>query len=202
MKNRDKRRGMSSSEWLAQGDRQEQKRRQDRSNRKSRVERVAEKAAKKERAEKYYRTPEGKQETAARMLAEPTPHEKAMAEALDSQRIRFERQVIIAGYIVDFLVEDMLVLEVDGNYHEWNRMYDARRTVHLEEDGYRLFRFTNDEVEADAEGAARLVAMMLSFYRHVELVRSPEPHADRHLADLGQELREARAQSGHPKTPF
>lgn len=66
----------------------------------------------------------------------------------------FRRQHIIYDYIVDFVCLDrMLVVEVDGAYHaEREQMEDDEvRTAHLEQIGFRVVRFSNEEVLSDIE---------------------------------------------------
>lgn len=68
--------------------------------------------------------------------------------------IKFRRQHVIGHYIVDFVsLPEMLVLEVDGEYHNSieQQKSDAERTAYLVEKGYRVIRFTNDEILQDIE---------------------------------------------------
>ena len=63
--------------------------------------------------------------------------------------VKFLRQHIIGDYIVDFVSrEDGLVIEVDGGYHSEPRQQtdDELREKALEEMGYHVIRFTNEEV--------------------------------------------------------
>jgi chorismate synthase len=62
---------------------------------------------------------------------------------------KFIRQHPIEGYIPDFVcLEKKLVVEVDGDYHneEEQKELDEARTKILSKNGFRLIRFTNDEV--------------------------------------------------------
>jgi len=60
---------------------------------------------------------------------------------------RFRRQVPIGCYIVDFLCyENRLIIEVDGGHHCQNIEYDCQRTEWLEEQGFTVIRFWNNEV--------------------------------------------------------
>ena len=62
---------------------------------------------------------------------------------------RFLRQHIIGDYIVDFVsLSDGLVIEVDGAYHaEHEQMeMDEARTYALEQMGFKVIRFTNEEI--------------------------------------------------------
>ena len=67
---------------------------------------------------------------------------------------KFLRQHIIGDYIVDFVSRhDGLVIEVDGGYHSEPRQQegDKLREEVLEQMGYHVIRFTNDEVLCDIE---------------------------------------------------
>ena len=64
------------------------------------------------------------------------------------------RQHIIGDYIVDFVCEDDgLVIEVDGGYHSEPQQAqdDELRTQFLESMGFRVIRFSNDEILDDVE---------------------------------------------------
>ena len=60
---------------------------------------------------------------------------------------RFRRQEVIGSFIVDFVcLEKKLIIELDGGQHVDNAVADAVRTQQLEEYGYHVIRFWNDEV--------------------------------------------------------
>jgi very-short-patch-repair endonuclease len=60
---------------------------------------------------------------------------------------KFRRQHPVGAYIVDFVcIEEMLVIEVDGGQHIEGMRYDGRRTAALEQLGYRVIRFWDDDV--------------------------------------------------------
>ena len=64
------------------------------------------------------------------------------------------RQYIIGEYIVDFFFrKSMLIVELDGGYHftEEQQKEDAIRQDWLEHMGYKVLRFTNDEVLFNTE---------------------------------------------------
>lgn len=63
--------------------------------------------------------------------------------------VKFRRQHAIGAFIADFVcLDEQLVIEVDGGYHETpeQREDDELRTAILNQMGYRVLRFTNDEV--------------------------------------------------------
>lgn len=62
---------------------------------------------------------------------------------------KFNRQYVIADYIVDFVCLDRkLIVEVDGGYHsEYEQIEkDVHRTERLEHLGFYVLRFSNEEV--------------------------------------------------------
>jgi very-short-patch-repair endonuclease len=73
---------------------------------------------------------------------------------------RFNRQVEIGPYIVDFLCrEKAVIVEVDGVTHsDANEVpYDKRRTEYLETKGFTLFRVWNTDVYNNLEGVLEAV---------------------------------------------
>jgi chorismate synthase len=65
---------------------------------------------------------------------------------------KFRRQHPVNEFIPDFVcIQQKLAIEIDGEYHddEIQKKLDAIRTVWLKESGYRLVRFTNDQVLKD-----------------------------------------------------
>jgi very-short-patch-repair endonuclease len=60
----------------------------------------------------------------------------------------FRRQQILFGYIVDFYCHAAsLIVEVDGEIHERQRVADQERDAFLENEGFRISRFRNQEIE-------------------------------------------------------
>jgi len=65
---------------------------------------------------------------------------------------KFRRQVPIDQFIVDFCcLEKKLVVEIDGEIHRAQLDLDKLRTEKLEILGFRVIRFTNDQVLNDLE---------------------------------------------------
>ena len=65
------------------------------------------------------------------------------------ENIKFRRQYVIGEYIADFIsVEKKLIIELDGGQHneESAKNYDQKRTIFLENKGYKVLRFWNNEV--------------------------------------------------------
>ena len=86
-----------------------------------------------------------------------TPAEEILWSALRGRQLnglKFRRQYRIYNYIVDFFCRDLnLIVEVDGEIHDSDQQTarDVNRDAHLESLGYRVLRFTNQEVLADLE---------------------------------------------------
>jgi 5-methyltetrahydrofolate--homocysteine methyltransferase len=82
----------------------------------------------------------------------PTEAEALLWEKLKSKQFegfKFRRQHIIGTYIADFVCLDrQLVFEIDGLIHQLpeNKASDEVRTTWLTEKGFKVIRFTNDEV--------------------------------------------------------
>jgi len=61
--------------------------------------------------------------------------------------VKFRRQHVIGRFIGDFVcLPKKLIVEVDGKIHEQQKEADAARTAYLNEKGFRVIRFTNEEV--------------------------------------------------------
>ena len=97
-----------------------------------------------------------------------TPAERKLWRHLAGRRTadaKFRRQHPIGPYIVDFVsLQHKLVIEVDGGHHNWARRsnLDEERTVRLEQRGYQVLRFWNNEVEESIEGVVEKVMEALS----------------------------------------
>ena len=88
---------------------------------------------------------------------EMTESETVLWNALRNEfrGIKFRRQHPIGDYIADFLcLKAKLVIEVDGGYHDkpQQQLEDQWRTEFLQQKGYRVIRFTNEEVNTDVKG--------------------------------------------------
>ena len=90
-----------------------------------------------------------KLERAKELRREMTPAEKLLWQQIRANKlgVRFRRQQIIQGFIVDFYCHQAgLVVEVDGDIHDLQKEEDERRERGLSELGLRVVRFGNDEV--------------------------------------------------------
>jgi len=89
---------------------------------------------------------------AQKMRNQPTKAEALLWNVLSGKKLdgyKFRRQHIIGSYITDFIcLKTNLIIEIDGLIHQLpeNKESDIERTCWLEEEGYRVIRFTNEEV--------------------------------------------------------
>lgn len=82
---------------------------------------------------------------------EQTPAEDALWQKLRNNQTghKVRRQHVIGSFIIDFaFLNENLLIEVDGGYHKdpEQKDYDEARTEYLQSLGYKVIRFTNDEV--------------------------------------------------------
>ena len=86
-----------------------------------------------------------------------TDAERTMWFELRDRRLgglKFKRQWTIGQHVVDFCcIDRRLIVEIDGGQH--NRDSDALRTAALEQAGYRVVRFWNNEVSENLEGVLK-----------------------------------------------
>ena len=97
-------------------------------------------------------------------LAEQVLWNHIRAEQLD---VKVLRQHIIGDYIVDFLIPDVcLIIEVDGPYHAKCRQMqeDEQREETLNRMGYRVIRFTNEEVLYDTANLLEILIKEIESY--------------------------------------
>ena len=79
-----------------------------------------------------------KLERAKELRREMTPAEKLLWQQIRANKlgVRFRRQQVIQGFIVDFYCyKSALVIEVDGDIHDLQQEEDARREKALSELG-------------------------------------------------------------------
>ena len=81
----------------------------------------------------------------------PTEAEQVLWGYLKGGRMgaHFRRQHVLMDYIPDFVcLAKLLVIEIDGGYHLEGEQpqKDAERTAELEAQGFKVLRFTNEEV--------------------------------------------------------
>lgn len=78
--------------------------------------------------------------------------------------LKFRREHPIGPFIADFACEaKKLVIEIDGGYHDQIAEQDLAREQVLRRLGWDVLRFSDKDVERDAEAVGRAIA------RHLEL---------------------------------
>lgn len=94
------------------------------------------------------------------------------AEAFLWQRIRgrqlrgyrFRRQAPIGQFVVDFVCfEAKLIVELDGGQHQAQIRYDARRTRMLEQQGFLILRFWNDQVFRETTAVLERIGQVIDY---------------------------------------
>ena len=104
---------------------------------------------------------------ARRFRQDPSMEERRLWERLRGRKLegaKFRRQGRIGPYIVDFVcLEARLVVEIDGPLHEREdrKQKDALRQRWLEQEGYRVLRFTTMESYHDIERVLNAIAAAL-----------------------------------------
>ena len=92
---------------------------------------------------------------AKRLRDNTTPHERILWRALKelpAVGTHFRRQAPIGPYIVDFFCPAAhLIIELDGGHHndDETAKRDRDRQLWLEQEGYRVIRFWNSEINGD-----------------------------------------------------
>jgi very-short-patch-repair endonuclease len=95
-------------------------------------------------------------EIARRLRRQQTDAERNLWFKLRGYRLaglKFRRQMSLNGFVVDFCCPSVkLIVELDGGQHVQQREQDARRTKDLEDSGYFVLRFWNNEVLQNIDG--------------------------------------------------
>lgn len=91
---------------------------------------------------------------AKRLRRNPTNAEKVLWQHLKGSQLGqpFRKQHIVGEFIADFIcLPAHLIIEVDGRYHQLpeQQVDDGIRTRWLNEQGFRVIRFTNEQVLSD-----------------------------------------------------
>ncbi|MBI4053898.1 MAG: endonuclease domain-containing protein, partial [Candidatus Doudnabacteria bacterium] len=74
--------------------------------------------------------------------------------------IKFKRQYVVGKFIVDFCSPShKLVIELDGGRHnaDTNLAQDRQRDKYLRQEGYKILRFWNNEIEENLAGAMQRI---------------------------------------------
>jgi very-short-patch-repair endonuclease len=104
---------------------------------------------------KRWRTSRAIQQRARELRRNQTPAERKLWAKLRGRQLcglKFRRQHPIGRCIADFCcVARKLVIEIDGDSHASQAEYDRDRTVYLQERGYTVIRFTNEQVRRELD---------------------------------------------------
>ena len=134
------------------------------------------------------RNSSSKRDFARDQRKEPTRAESLFWQAVRNRRFRslkFKRQLAIGPYIADFCCfEQRLIVELDGEPHDEiaQRLHDLRRDQFLRGEGYRVIRFTNDQVLTGLELVLRQLEERLALAWHP----SSDPASPGHLLPRGE----------------
>ena len=100
-------------------------------------------------------------ERAKKLRREMTPAEKILWKQLKANRLQglhFRRQQVVHGYYPDFYChQHELIVELDGGIHEFQKEYDAEREAYLISLGFRIIRFTNEEITKNLKGVLQRI---------------------------------------------
>jgi leucyl-tRNA synthetase len=104
-----------------------------------------------------------KQTNQARSLrATQTPAEGLLWSVLRGKQLcnlKFRRQHRIGPFFADFAcVSRKVIVELDGEYHDSTAQKDLDRQRFLVSKGWRVVRFTNEDVLRDVESVLRAIA--------------------------------------------
>ncbi|QKJ59796.1 endonuclease domain-containing protein [Serratia fonticola] len=98
---------------------------------------------------------------ARRLRSDMTEAEQALWLQLRDRRLagfKFRRQFPVGPFIADFgCWQAKPIVELDGGQHSGQVAYDQQRTSFLEQQGYTVIRFWNDEVLRNWEGVRQVI---------------------------------------------
>jgi very-short-patch-repair endonuclease len=106
---------------------------------------------------------------ARKLRKKSTKAEQAAWKILRNRQIdglKFYRQYPVGSYIVDFCCRTLdLVIEVDGDIHAGKETEDKKREEYLEKEGYRIIRFTNDQILYDGNQVVEAIRSVVASLR-------------------------------------
>jgi very-short-patch-repair endonuclease len=112
---------------------------------------------------------------AKKLRTNATPHERTLWRALKEMPIEgthFRRQAPIGRYVVDFFCPAAhLIIELDGGHHSGDETAhrDRERQLWLEQEGYRVIRFWNSEINDDLTAVLERIYAELHGSRDAEV---------------------------------
>ncbi len=111
---------------------------------------------------------------------ESTEAEAKLWEQLRDSKLgcKFRRQHPVENFITDFAcLQKGLIVEVDGSYHntEEQIQYDKSRTEVLEEKGFNILRFTNEEILENVYAVRDKIKAALTNQSESKIINDPAP---------------------------
>lgn len=105
-----------------------------------------------------------------------TTAEKMLWQDLRAKRLagyKFRRQHPIECFIVDFAcLSEKLAIEIDGDTHDSDeaKVYDLKRTKHLNDLGWHVLRFSNNDIYTGTDG---VIEVIFSWLKEKAIVAPP-----------------------------
>ena len=104
-------------------------------------------------------------ERARKLRKESTPAERLLWSVLRNSSfagLKFRRQHPVGFYVADFCCQqEKLIIELDGDSHDFSEQKDNERTEALNKEGYRVIRFSNADVRDNLDGVLMMIARTL-----------------------------------------
>ena len=97
-----------------------------------------------------------------REMTEPEIRVWLKLRAKQFGEVKFRKHKVIGRYIIDFSSnKPKLAIEIDGDTHAGREVYDAIRTQFLQEQGYKVVRFSNRDVMENLSGVLETLAAVI-----------------------------------------
>jgi leucyl-tRNA synthetase len=155
----------------------------------------------------FFQTADKKKWNILKDLSRENRKKKTEAEDIVWQELRnsrlghkVRRQHVIDGFIIDFaFLQKRILIEIDGSYHEGEdqKEYDDARTDFLKESGYKVLRFTNEQVMSNASSVVNEIKKELD---NAQTEEGGKPISDRR--GEGGEALKLRVYTTRPDTIF
>jgi len=109
----------------------------------------------------------GKIQIAKEFRKNPTASEKILWEALRRNNflgLGFRRQHVIEGFVVDFFCHKLkLVIEIDGQVHDYQLSDDTDRQKIIEKNNIKFFRVKSEDVESNINEILKRLRIFILF---------------------------------------
>jgi very-short-patch-repair endonuclease len=119
-------------------------------------------------------------ERARKLRKETTPAERLLWNVLRNSSfagLKFRRQHPVGFYVADFCCQQKkLIIELDGDSHDFSEQKDRTRTEALNREGYQVIRFSNTDVLDNLEGVLMMIARTLDIDWKTVFGNSNSPH--------------------------